>query len=179
MQLKIPVSSDDHRRGPDDAPVTLVEYGDYQCPDCGAAYPVVKQLQQRFGAGLRFIFRNFPLTQKHPLAKPAAHAAEFAGARGRFWPMHDAIYENQPRLSLETLLELACMEGIEPEALRHVLDAGSYEVRVREDFLGGVRSGVSGTPTFFVNGYRQNTREIEGLSDAIRRALMAGNQPVI
>ena len=90
-QLKEPVSHDDHIQGPDDAPVTLVEYGDYQCPYCGAAHPVMTALQSRFGEQLRFVFRNFPLTEVHPLAEPAAETAEFADAYGRFWEMHDAL----------------------------------------------------------------------------------------
>src|SRR2546421_10571611 len=98
--LKVPVSLNDHIQGDENALVTLVEYGDYECPYCGRAYPVVKTVQKHFGPQLRFVFRNFPLTQIHPLAEPAAEAAEFAGSRGRFWEMHDGIYENQERLSL-------------------------------------------------------------------------------
>jgi protein-disulfide isomerase len=101
--LKVPVSLNDHIQGDENALVTLVEYGDYECPYCGRAYPVVKAVQKHFGPQLMFVFRNFPLTQIHPLAEPAAEAAEFAGSRGRFWEMHDGIYENQERLSLPLL----------------------------------------------------------------------------
>ena len=105
--LKVPVSSEDHIQGDEDAPVTLVEYGDYECPFCGRAYAVIKSLQDHFGEQLRFVFRNFPLKEIHPHAESAAEAAEFAGANGRFWEMHDGIYENQAELSMPMLLELA------------------------------------------------------------------------
>ena len=98
--LKVPVTRHDHIRGPANAPVTLVEYGDYECPGCGAAHPIVKLVLKHFGRRLRFVFRHFPLTQVHPNAEPAAESAEFAGAHGLFWEMHDGIYENQDRLSL-------------------------------------------------------------------------------
>lgn len=97
----MPVTSADHSRGPENAPLTVVEYGDYQCPGCGQAYPIVKQIQKHFGKRLRFVFRNFPLNESHPEAESAAETAEFAGARGKFWQMHDALYENQDRLSVE------------------------------------------------------------------------------
>ena len=153
-RLKTPVGPDDHAQGPVDAPVTLVEYGDYECPHCGHAYPIVKALQQEFGNALRFVFRNFPLREMHPHAEAAAEAAEFAATHERFWEMHDAIFENQRRLSESTLVELGKRYGLDGNALRSALAGGAFAERVAHDFSGGVRSGVNGTPTFFVNGIR-------------------------
>jgi protein-disulfide isomerase len=152
--LIVPVSEEDHIRGPDDAPVTLVEYGDYECPHCGRAYPIVKELERRLGLRLRFVFRNFPLTESHPHAAHAAEAAEAAGARDRFWEMHDMLFEHQEALDDGYLARYASELGIDgASVLRDVAD-GVYEGRVRADFMGGVRSGVNGTPTFFIGGER-------------------------
>jgi protein-disulfide isomerase len=156
MALRVPVTSRDHVLGRDDAPVTLVEYGDYECPYCGMAEPVVKQLLQRFGDRLRFVFRHFPLTEAHPHAGGAAETAEFAGAHGRFWPMHDALYAHQRDLAPPKLFELARAQGLSPVELRDALTAHLYAPRVEEDFIGGVRSGVNGTPGFFINGERHD-----------------------
>jgi protein-disulfide isomerase len=153
-KLKFPVSADDHAEGPENAPVTLVEYGDYECPHCGHAYSIVKQLQKRFGERLRFVFRNFSLTQAHPNAEAAAETAEFAAAHGKFWEMHDLLFENQERLDAGLLLELARKLGLSAPALSMALEEGHFTDRVRADFSGGVRSGVNGTPTFFINGER-------------------------
>lgn len=155
-ELKVPVSPGDHIQGDDKAPITLVEYGDYQCPYCGAAYPIVKRVQKHFGKKLRFVFRNFPLVQAHPMAQSAAETAEFAAAHGKFWEMHDAIYENQQSLSVELLVELAETLGLSGEALAKSLESQQYAEKVRADFTGGVRSGVNGTPTFFINGHRHD-----------------------
>src|SRR5712692_8809710 len=106
-KLKIPVTAADHSQGSADAPITLVEYGDYECPHCGRAYPIVKRVQKHFGKGIVFVFRNFPLSETHPHAESAAEAAEFAGAHGKFWEMHDLLFENQERLSEPLYLELA------------------------------------------------------------------------
>jgi protein-disulfide isomerase len=103
-KLAVAVSEKDHRQGDKNAPCTLVEYGDYQCPSCGQAYPIVKRVQKHFGKRLSFVFRNFPLTQLHPYAEPAAETAEFAGAHEKFWEMHDLLYENQDRLDDELLV---------------------------------------------------------------------------
>src|SRR5437879_10742828 len=145
--LKTPVTSDDYIQGNPDAPVTLLEYGDYECPYCGAAYPIVKALQAEYEGDLRFVFRNFPLTQIHPLAEPAAETAEFAGVHQQFWEMHDAIYENQERLSIPTLFELADALELDNAALRRALETHEFLPRIRRDFLSGVQSGVNGTPT--------------------------------
>jgi len=144
----------DHTAGPASAPVTLVEYGDYQCPYCGMAYPIVKSLQRALGDELRFVFRNFPLVESHPDAEHAAEAAESAGAQGMFWAMHDVLYENQQALDDRALLAYGEQVGVDTEQLATDLEQGTYRARVREDFRSGVRSGVNGTPTFFINGGR-------------------------
>ena len=154
--LKIPVTSSDHSQGDEHAPVTLVEYGDYQCPHCGHAYPIVKRVQQHFGKRLRFVFRNFPLNEAHPQAEIAAETAEFAATHGKFWQMHDAIFENQGDLNDEFLLELAGTLKLPADELALALEARTYTPRVKSDFLGGVRSGVNGTPTFFINTDRHD-----------------------
>jgi protein-disulfide isomerase len=172
--LKVPVSPQDHAQGPDSAPVTLVEYGDYQCPHCGRAYPIVKRIQKHFGDRLRFIFRNFPLNEMHPDAESAAETAEFAGANGKFWEMHDLIFENQPRLGSELYLELAGRLGLSVEALQSALESEQYQDRVANDFKGGVRSGVNGTPTFYINGHRHDAPfDYEDLAAAIETASSA------
>ena len=152
--LTPPVSERDHIAGPDDAPVTLVEYGDYECPYCGMAHPVVKRAQRELGKQLRFVFRNFPLAEAHPHAQTAAQAAEAAGAQGRFWEMHDMIFEHQDALEVKDLLGYAASLGLDAEQIARDLEAGTYVKRVKEDFRSGVKSGVNGTPTFFVNGAR-------------------------
>jgi protein-disulfide isomerase len=154
MTLTVPVGKDDHTDGPADAPVTLVEYGDYECPHCGAAYPIVKAVQKRLHGSLRFVFRNFPLNQAHPHAELAAEAAEAAAAQGQFWPMHDAIFEHQDDLSLSAVLSLARALGLNMMRFESDLSARRFLEHVKRDFTGGVRSGVNGTPTFFINGKR-------------------------
>ena len=152
--LTSPVGPDDHVQGPADAALTLVEYGDYQCPYCGQAYPIVKEVQKRLGAQLRFVFRNMPLAQVHPHAELAAEAAESAGAQGKFWEMHDALYEHQSELGLETILRLAKKLHLDVPLLESDLQSGKHRARVKHDFTSGVRSGVAGTPTFFVQEER-------------------------
>lgn len=152
--LTPPVSESDHIAGPDDAPVTLVEYGDYECPYCGMAHPVVKRAQRELGKQLRFVFRNFPLSEAHPHAQIAAQVAEAAGAQGRFWEMHDMIFEHQDALEVEDLLGYAASLGLDAKQIARDLEAGTYVKRVRDDFRSGVKSGVNGTPSFFVNGVR-------------------------
>jgi protein-disulfide isomerase len=154
--LKVPVSSNDHIQGDEKAPIVLVEYGDYECPHCGHAYPLVKRVQKHFGDRLAFVFRNFPLNEIHPNAEAAAETAEFAGANGKFWEMHDAIFENQESLGLAMLVELAGELGLDTKKLEAALESNEFTPRVKSDFLGGARSGVNGTPTFFINGQRYN-----------------------
>jgi protein-disulfide isomerase len=131
--LKALIRADDHIKGPPEAPVTLVEYGDYECAHCGAAHPVIKLVLRHFGNRLRFVYRHFPLTQIHPHAEAAAETAEFAGASGKFWGMHDAIYENQHWLSLPVLLTLAETFGLSQSGLQEALAARQYAPKVRND----------------------------------------------
>jgi protein-disulfide isomerase len=171
MSLTNPVSANDHAEGPADAPVTLVEYGDYQCPYCGAAYGIIKSVQKRLGSKLRFVFRNFPLNQAHPMAQLAAEAAEAAGAQGKFWEMHDALFENQDQLGqelVETLVERLQLDAARFEA---DLEERKFQSRVKHDFMGGVRSGVNGTPGFFINGERYDgSWDEEPLTAALLKA---------
>ena len=155
-QLTLPVSGRDHISGPATARLTLLEYGDYECPFCGAAYPIVKEVQRIFGDQLRFAYRHFPLSQIHPHARQAAEAAEAAGAQGRFWDMHDVLFEHQDRLGTRDLLGYATALGLDLERFALELETHTCLPRIREDFLSGVRSGVNGTPTFFINGVRHN-----------------------
>ncbi len=152
--LVLPVTERDHIEGSMNAPVILVEYGDYECPYCGAAYPIVKEVQRRMRENLCFAFRNFPLTEIHPHAGEAAQAAEAADLQGKFWPMHDALFEQQELVRSGAIERLAA--GIKLDMSRFAEDASSAALvkRVREDFMSGVRSGVNGTPTFFINGAR-------------------------
>jgi protein-disulfide isomerase len=154
--LKDPVTSRDHIQGDEHAPITLVEYGDYECPHCRQAHPIVKRVQKHFGKRLKFVYRHFPLNEIHPNAEAAAESAEFAAAHERFWEMHDGIFENQRALGLPLLAELAESLGLSAADLQDALATSKYTERVREDFLGGVRSGVNGTPTFFINGHRHD-----------------------
>lgn len=153
-QLTIPVSSRDHQFGPRDAAVTVVEYGDYECPYCAQAHLVVKDLADRLGKSWRFVFRNFPLTNVHPHAQHAAEAAEAAGAQGLFWEMHDNLFLHQDSLADRDLVRDASLLGVEEQQFVDDLRDHKFAERVREDFLGGARSGVNGTPTFFINGVR-------------------------
>lgn len=169
--LKTPITAEDHAQGTESAEVTLVEYGDYECPYCGEAYPIVKEVQRQFGKRLRFVFRNFPLSQMHPHAEAAAEVAEFAGAQGKFWEMHDQLYENQARFGDALYLSLGEELGLSTTAMRKALKEGTFKARVRSDFTGGVRSGVNGTPTFFINGHRHDSSfDFETLVSAIQQA---------
>lgn len=153
-RLSVPISERDHvlSRG---AELTLLEYGDYECPYCAAAHPVVKQLLRRVGDDVRYAYRHFPLTQIHPRAQLAAEAAEAAGSQGRFWELHDLMFETR-RLSPHELLALATQIDLDADRFAAELDTHAHLPRVREDFLTGIRSGVNGTPTFFVDGVRHN-----------------------
>ncbi|MDP9268498.1 MAG: DsbA family protein [Acidobacteriota bacterium] len=170
--LRVPVGADDHVQGPATAAVTLVEYGDYECPHCGHAYPIVKQLQEEFGDDLRFVFRNFPLANAHPHAQLAAEAAEAAGAQGKFWEMHDWLFENQDDLSSENIVAGAEELGLDMKRFVNDSESRKFQEKVKRDFAGGVRSGVNGTPTFFINGVRHDADfEYETLTAAIQAAL--------
>jgi protein-disulfide isomerase len=150
--LAVPVRDIDHAMGLPDAPVTLVEYGDYECPYCGNAMPVVKALQAHLGERLRFVFRNFPLHNVHSHASMAAQAAEAAAAQGKFWQMHELLYKNQERLDEVDLTSYAVKLALELYQFNTDLSSQRFARRVQEDFDGGVRSGVKRTPTFFING---------------------------
>ena len=166
-KLSIAVNVGVHLKGKLDAPRVLVEYGDYECPACGAAFPIVKRLQQYLGDKLLFVYRNFPLREVHPHAEHAAETAEFAAVDGNFWEMHDLLYENQQNLEDESLFGLAAA-GLSPDKLWRSLEAGIYRDRIDNDFRGGVRSGVNGTPTFFINGLRYDgSYDFHGLLEAI------------
>jgi protein-disulfide isomerase len=174
-RLKLPVTETrDHIQGSPDAKVTLLEYGDYQCPYCGEAYPIIKKIQQRFGNNLRFVFRNFPLTEAHPFAETGAEIAEAAAAQGKFWEMHDHLYENQQSLSnLDFFVRYAETKlGLDGARLRKEVTSHAYTDRIKEDFLSGIRSGVNGTPTLFINDLRHNgDYDYEVLEEAIELAM--------
>jgi len=173
--LTPPVGADDHADGPADAPVTLVEYGDYECGYCGMAYPIVKSLRRRLGDRLRFVFRNFPLAEAHPRARHAAEAAESAGAQGTYWPMHDTLFEHQHALEDPDLLGYARALRLDADRVARELAEGAYAKKVRADFRGGVRSGVNGTPTFFINGrrYEGPWADEEKFASALRKEAAA------
>ncbi|WP_286857794.1 MULTISPECIES: DsbA family protein [Sphingobacterium] len=152
MSLKIPVSTTDHAQGNLNADLVIVEYGDYQCPYCGAAYPVLKKLLKYFSAEVKFVFRNFPLSEMHEYALSAAIAAEAASLQDKFWEMHDAIYENQENLDDLYLFKLAEKIGLNMEKFKSDIQKDELVKRIDVDFQGGVMSGVNGTPSFYVNG---------------------------
>ncbi len=170
--LTKPVSPHDHAEGSIDAPLTLVEYGDYQCPYCGAAYPVVKRLQKTLGKNLRFVFRNFPLTQVHPYALIAAEAAEAAALQDKFWEMHDLLFEEQNLLKPEIVLSWAKKIELNLERFENDIKQDVVEKRIKEDRQSGIRSGVNGTSTFFINGTRYDgPHDYNSLLTALESAL--------
>jgi protein-disulfide isomerase len=160
--LTVPVSrTRDHIRGDPDAPVMLVEYGDFECPYCGEAYGVVKALESRLGPVLAVVFRHFPLVTVHPYAQLASEAAEAAGVQGKFWQMHDVLFERQDALEPEDLVDYARELGLQIDPFVRDLKDHRHAAKIRQDFTSGVRSGVSGTPSFFINGLKH-----EGSFDA-------------
>ncbi|HPV07204.1 MAG TPA: Na+/H+ antiporter NhaA, partial [Aggregatilineales bacterium] len=165
----------DHIRGPEDAPVILVEYGDFQCPHCGAVKGILSELEERLGEHYRYVFRHFPLTDRHPHAQLAAEAAEAAGAQGKFWEMHDRLFQAGPlKLSRANLVQYAREIGLDVERFERELDEGVYTERVREDFESGLKSGVTGTPSFFINGKRyRGPWDVDSLQAAIENPLGA------
>jgi protein-disulfide isomerase len=175
FELAIPVQPTDHHLGPAHAPVTLVEYGDLECPNCKAAAPAVRLLLAHFSGKLRFVFRHFPLEEVHPHALQAALAAEAAGGQGKFWPMHDLIFDNQAHLKPNNLRAYAGQ--IELDMVRFDADMADelYLQRIREQIDGGSRSGVRATPTFFLNGRLHDVSYgLQSLRGAIESALKAG-----
>jgi protein-disulfide isomerase len=169
-RLSLPVSARDHALGPADAPVTLLEYGDFECPHCGRAYPLVLRALERMGPRLRFVFRHYPISVSHAHAQLAAEAAEAAAAQGRFWEMHNRLFEHQDALDRESLTAHARALGLDVERFDRELDAGAYRDRVLSDMESGEDSGVLWTPTFFVNGVRYGYGEdLAGLIAALER----------
>ncbi|MGN6105385.1 MAG: DsbA family protein [Kofleriaceae bacterium] len=170
-RLRVPISDRDHVLGSAGAEIELVEYGDYQCPFCGEAYWVVQQILRRLGRDLHYAFRHFPISEIHPMAVTAAEAAEAAGAQGNFWRMHDAIYENREDLDMPHLLVWAEQLGLDLDRFTREIESGMYMARIRDDFTGGVRSGVNGTPCFFINGERHDGGwDTDSLLFALERA---------
>lgn len=170
-----PDAARDHIRGVADpavAAVTLVEYGDYECPHCGRAHPIVEQLLADLPGKLCFIYRHFPLAKMHPHARPAAEAAEAAGAQGKFWEMHEMLFAHQEALERDDLLSYGREIGLDVARFRSELADRIYGPRVQEDLASGIRSGVNGTPTFFINGTRHNGGyELDILRPAILAAV--------
>src|SRR5215213_778013 len=152
MELTPPLSAEDHVEGPDRAELELVMYGDFQCPYCTAAYPIVKRVRERLGPRLIFAFRHFPLREIHPDAQRASEAAEAAAAQGAFWEMHDRMYESRGALGREDLIGYVGELGLDGDRVAQELDSGAHRPRVQRDVDGGTASGVNGTPAFFVGG---------------------------
>ena len=166
-----PVGARDHARGPEGAPVTLVKYGDYECPYCGELHPVLEELRERAGERVRFVFRHFPLDSVHPRARRAALAAEAAASQGRFWEMHDLLYENQDELGEEALTRHAAKLGLDLRRFEEDLANDDLAWRIEEDRLGGERAGVGGTPALFINGLRYaGPMDLDGLLAAVEDA---------
>ena len=172
--LQTPINKSDHIRGPAHAAISLVEYGDYQCPFCALACAVVDHVESHFRGQMRFVFRHFPLTKVHPYAEVAAESAEFAGSAGVFWEMHDALFRNEAVLSVPTIMLIAEKLRLPETMLRHDLETGQFRSKVRNDFMGGVRSGVNGTPALFINGVRhEGPFDFASLVSAIQPRLTA------
>jgi protein-disulfide isomerase len=170
-RLVLPVGERDHIRGPASAPVTVLEYGDYECPYCGAAHAVVEDLRRLLSTRIRFVHRHFPLTNVHPHAERAAEAAEAAGDQGRFWAMHDMLFTHQHALEDDDLMTYAETIALDVARFAQELAEGAHRPRVREDFISGVRSGVNGTPTFYVNGLRHDgPPDLQSLLWSVQRA---------
>ena len=171
VELDIPPSETDHSLGPSDAPVTLIEYGDYECTDCFNAEPVVSELHSRLGDKLRIIFRHFPLSSIHPRASTAAAAAEAAAGQGQFWKMHKALFQRQRDLATLDLTHLALELGLEIYNFQQAVESDTAIRRVQRDYDGAVRNHVAGTPTFFINGRRyRGPVQLEAMLAAINAA---------
>jgi protein-disulfide isomerase len=176
-ELTVPVNATDHIRGAEHAPVTLIEYGDFQCPHCLAAEPAVRALLERFDERVRLVYRHFPLEQVHGDAMRAAQAAEAAGAQGRFWQMHDLLFAHQSHLDFDHLRRYAETIGLDMARFIAEMDDEIYLQRVREHQAGGQASGVDGTPGFFINGRAWRGGEQGSLVDRIESALHAARPP--
>lgn len=167
-----PVSDSDHCRGPLNAPLTLIEYGDYECPFCVKAFPVIEKVRARLGDKLCFVYRHVPRSRGANFAKQAAEAAEFAASQGRFWEMHEALFTHPDWREVEQLLSAAKSIGLDVEACKQALADRTFAGRVREITVASVQSGIIGTPTLFINGVRYEDRmEEEPLASALEAAL--------
>jgi protein-disulfide isomerase len=172
MKLTTKVSAHDHARGATDAPLTLVQYGDYECPYCGQAYSIVKAVQKVFGPKLRFVFRNFPLTRSHPHALHAAEVAEAVALHHKFWEIHDVLYEHQAALDDAHLLGYAKRLGLDADTIAREASSDAVVARLRADIEGGERSGVTGTPSFYITGTKlESSWDYDALMQALNRAL--------
>jgi len=174
-QLKPAVSSIDHIQGITTAALELVEYGDYQCPFCGAAYPIIKNIQRKMGADLKFIFRNFPLAEMHPNAFNAAVAAEAAALQKKFWKMHDIIFENQQALAWDDLFAYAKAIDLDLDRFKNDISNQKVIDKVENDFESGIRSGVNGTPSFYINGKKYNGDYEERIFTHYLKNLLSGD----
>jgi protein-disulfide isomerase len=152
--LSPPLEDLDHTRGEREAPLQLVMFGDFQCPFCLGAQSVLRRVRERLGDQLLFGFRHLPIPERHPLAPLAAEASEAAAAQGSFWEFHDALYANQPKLSRETILEVAGDLGLDVDRVTAEIESGAHRDRIARDLASAEASGATGTPTFFVNGKR-------------------------
>lgn len=169
MGLIIPVNNDDHIKGREKVPVTLVEYGDFECPDCRQAYPIIKEIYKTEKDKLKIVFRNFPMAQIHPHALHAAYAAEAAAKQKKFWEMHDLLFENQDALEDHSLMFYAKTLNLDLRKFKKDMISEEVKKRVKDDFMGGVRSGVNKTPTFFINGVRfDGPSKLNSLRKAIK-----------
>jgi protein-disulfide isomerase len=175
VKLTLPVSERDHIQGPVTAPVTLVEYGDYECPYCAQAYMIIKEVQQRLGSKLRFVFRNFPLTKIRPHAFQTAIAAETAAAQNKFWEMYEYLFKHGQVLTDDTIKRSAASIGLQVNRFYREFDDGTYSSHVNEDIESGRSSGVKSTPTFFINGDRYDgTWDLDSLLSALDEASVFG-----
>ncbi|WGH75130.1 DsbA family protein [Tenacibaculum tangerinum] len=168
-ELELPVNDQDQIAGPENAKITIVEYGDYECPHCKMAMPIVKRIKEDYGDDLRLVFRNFPLTQIHKFANDAARAAELAGEYDKFWEMHELIFRNQDQLDIDHLIDYAKQLGIDSDEFSARLEQNEKVEKVKSDFMSGVESGVNGTPSFFVNGKKyEGSWEYEDFSKILK-----------
>lgn len=172
MKLKTPPTTLDHHRGPLTAPVFLVEYGDFECPYCGAAYPVFERLIAEFKNDLCFVYRHFPLKNIHPHSELAARAAEAADQQKQFWPMHHLLFENQGALSSENILKMAEFLNLDLDRFHTDLRRDDLLQRLRADFNNGIRSGVNGTPTVYINDFRFNGPPLDKPLEEVIRSLI-------
>ena len=168
------VTADDHAQGPSDAPVTVVEYGDYECPYCRGAFRDVQEMLDEYRGKLRFVFRNFPIPQLHPHAAQAAEAAEAAGAQGKFWEMYQLLLQAHARLDTDSLVGYAGLIGLDVPRFAEDLAENRHAARIESDLQEGLRNGVNATPKFYVNGQRVDGKTpLEHVEELVRQAVLA------